>query len=91
LGIGTVDGHSKIINTRYLEIDARVLAHDLIVKSVAFANDSRMLASVSADYSFNFLPNIRPVGFFSKMTKFAIFFMMFLYFIMWVNERLGIY
>ena len=76
---------------RYLEIDCSTVAHDLIVKSVAFVNDSRALASVSADYSFYFLPNVRPEGFFSKMTKLWVAAMFIIYIVMWLNEKFHIY
>jgi len=39
------------------------------IKALSFTPDSRFLVSGSADYTYNFLPNTRPEGYFSKITK----------------------
>jgi len=88
LGIGTVDGHVKIINARYVEIENQDQIHDLIAKGVAFAPDSRLLASVSPDYSYNFLPNVRPQGLFAKLTKFWVAAMILLYLFMSIKDSI---
>ena len=62
IGAGTVDGDAKIINCGYVELECETKCHDLITKSVAFTSDSRHLASASPDYSYNFLPNVKPQG-----------------------------
>mmetsp|Transcript_34928 Transcript_34928/g.31459 ORF Transcript_34928/g.31459 Transcript_34928/m.31459 type:complete len:167 (-) Transcript_34928:33-533(-) len=91
MGLGTVDGGSKVVNTRYVEVDCQDFAHDLIVKSVSFINDSRHLASVSADYTFYFLPNVRPEGWFSKITKMWVAAMIVIWFAMFINNQLGLF
>lgn len=67
LGLGTVDGYSKIVNTRYLEIDNQVQCHDLITKGVSFLDDSKALGSISPDSTYYFLPNQRPEGIYSHI------------------------
>ena len=102
MGIGTVDGYSKIINTRYkfksfiswlfsrhFEIDCGIKAQDPEIQSINFVNDSRALASVCPDYSFYFLPNVRPEGWFSKLSKMWVASMFIIYFLMFLYDKLG--
>jgi len=69
MGLGTVDGRSKIFNIQKMDVNCEVEAHDLIVKSVALVDNSKYLCSVSADYSYFFLQNKRSSGFFSILLR----------------------
>ena len=42
----------------------------MVVKGVSFSPESRMLLSGSVDFTYSFLPNVRPEGWFSKFSKF---------------------
>ncbi len=45
-----------------MEGDAK--PHDIVVKGVAFSNDSRFFITGAVDATYDFLPFMRPQGFF---------------------------
>jgi len=61
--------------------------HDTAVESVSFINDSRALASVCRDKSFYFLANVRPEGWFSKISKIWVGSMFIIYFVMFIYNN----
>jgi len=87
MGLGTVDGRSKIFNMKTMDVNCEVEAHDLIVKSVALVDNSRYLCSVSADYSFYFLQNKRSAGFFSVLLKLWVYVIIIATLVMLLNKK----
>ena len=62
-----------LIKNRKMDMNCGATAHDLIVKSVSFVDKSKYLISVSADYSFFFLANVRSTGFFQSIFRILLF------------------
>ena len=62
LGVGACDGSCKIINLRYLDVEANDQNHDFVVKGISFTTDSRYLLSGTPEMDVNILQNLRPSG-----------------------------
>jgi WD40 repeat protein len=63
---------------RYYDFESQGQAHSTAISSVAFSKDSRFLLSTSSN-TYHFLANIRPEGWFSKITKMWVAAMMIFY------------
>ena len=92
LGVGGADGTAKIINLRFFcdnshsivrhcDFEATAQPHDMVIKGISFTTDSRFLVSGATDFTYNFLANIRPEGWFSKVTKMWVLVMIIIYLI----------
>ena len=62
IGLGGLDGASKIVNLRYLEIDSQDRNHDFVVKDISFTSDSRYLVTGTPQMGVNILFNFKTEG-----------------------------
>lgn len=77
LGVTDTAGETKILNLRYLDIEAKQKTKN--VKSISFSSDSRHLLAGCSDGSYYFIHNVRPEGYFSKITKLGLLLMIIIY------------
>lgn len=86
LGIGTVDGWVKIMNTRTMELEQDKEDMDAEVSALNFTWGSRNLVAAGRDGTLHCLINSRGEGFFSKASKVWVFSIFLLWFYLYLTN-----
>lgn len=63
LAIGSIDGHIKSLNTRYMQIDRDDKHHARAMECVDFSSDTRFILTCDKEGSYCFVTNIRAPGY----------------------------